>query len=315
VALAAAGFLFLAGCAPPATVIADPVFAELFLSGSEPEDRLADAARSAGHRLRTVTLDALPVDGEALAAALEDAAARGPVAVSPLLAAPARAAAVDLEPAAPVLLLAGTGNAGTPSAAAGDGGSGGGAAAGGGGGGAAAEGAAAGEPGVSVVRHDRRAAFEELGARVADHLVAEGDGEGARRAVFYVLRDTEARRREQAALRRGLGAAEDAARFVEIEEAGDSAAVREELFRVRSPETAAVGAFLGPRNELVLDELAGAERTPPLVATEDLGPAAAYAELVGFSVERDYAAALEAFLAGSRGEITVPARLVLRESR
>jgi hypothetical protein len=287
--------VLLAGCAQPATLVTDAVFDAVYLSRSDAEERFADAARATGHRLHRRTLETLPAEAEAVREVLARAGERGPVAVSPLLAAAATEAAATLDREVELLLL---GASQAEPGATGEGGAG------------------AGSPTqsgavVTTLRHDRRAAFEELGRRIAERL----DGDEPGRAVFYVHTDVAERRGEVAALRRGLGRLEGAARFVEIDHPVDVEALREELFRVRSPETVVVGAFLGPGNETVLNEVAGAERAPPVVATEDLGPTAAYAETVLYSVERGYAGALEAFLAGDRGEIVAAARLVMRESR
>ena len=157
--------------------------------------------------------------------------------------------------------------------------------------------------GVSRAVHERVPAFTELGRRLSGLSL-----------VAYFRSDTAARRAELNAFRNALGAGAESARFVVFENAPDDTAVREELFRVRSPDVDLVASFIGPRNHLILDEIGGMEGTQPLVATEDLGPAVAgYQSLAVLSVERDFARALEAFLSGGQGDIIVESRVLDRD--
>lgn len=277
----AAAVLIVASCAPSATLVSDPVFSELYLSDRQELRRLETAAGEAGFELRTVTLDAVPTGPDAVDAALERADSGQPVVLSPLLAAvgSGRERPRDAEGAG-VLLLGGARDAPPADAV-----------------------AAAGDGEVSRAVHDRVPAFTELGQRIAGNSI-----------VAYFRTDTPARRAELDAFRDGLGEDVESARFVVFESAPDDTAIREELFRVRSPDVELVAAFLGPQNRVILDEVSGMGRTPPLVATEDLGPAAAYEAFAAYSVERDYAAAVEAFLSGRRGTILVNARLVDRDA-
>jgi hypothetical protein len=271
----------LGACAPRATLVADPVFAELYLTRGPQRAALEDAARAEGYRLSSVELSGLSPAVEEIEAALgEDGPADGAVILTPVLSAQARGLAAEY-PQREMLLLSAP-RSGEP-----------------------------GGPGkqpanLSVTRHDRRAAFEELGGRLA----ARYGGEASGRVVAYFSLDSGSREAELSAFRRGLGGAESAVRFVLLADGGVD--LREELFRVRAPGVALVCAFVGVENRLVLEavEEAGqdvAER--PRVATEDLGPGEALPASVLFSIERDYATALARFLAGARGTVTAPARL------
>lgn len=274
----------LSACAPSATLVSDPVFAELYLSDRRELSRFETAAGEAGFQLRTETLDAVPSGPEAVGAALERADPGQPALLSPLLAplVPSRERAPDQEGAG-VLLLGGPDEVALAGAAA-----------------SPRDEAPADTDGeVSRAVYNRVPAFIELGRRVAGNSI-----------VAYFRSDTSARRAELDAFREGLGAGVESTRFVDFDSPPDDSEVRDELFRVRSPEVELVAAFLGPRNRLVLDEVGGTGGTPPRVATEDLGPAAAYESFVVYSVERNYAAAVEAFLSGRRGTIIVDARLV-----
>ncbi len=282
----------LSACDPSATLVSDPVFAELYLSGREELRRFETAAGAAGFDLRTVTLDAVPSDREAVDAALGGVDPGQPVVLSPLLSAlafsPGRARDGDVPR---VLLLGGAEDvagaevADSPADE------------------ASADTDGSSDAAVSRAVYDRVPAFAELGRRVDGNSV-----------VAYFRSDTRARRAELDAFREGLGAGVEKARFVVFEKPPEDSAVREELFRVRSPDVELVAAFLGPRNRLVLEEIAGMGTAPPEVATEDLGPAAAYEDFVSYSVERDYTAAVEAFLSGRGGTIIVDARLVERDA-
>ncbi|MFP4373508.1 MAG: hypothetical protein ACLFPO_04200 [Spirochaetaceae bacterium] len=266
----AAPLSLLSACAPHATLITDPVFAELYLSDREEVVRLEDAAQEAGFRLRTVTLESVAEGPAAVDAALDGVGSGDPTVLSPLLPAVARGADRARTLGGGDLLLLGGPDDEPPE-------------------------------GASVAVYDRTAAFAELGQRI-----------GGRSVVAFFRSDTPTRRAELDAFREGLGAAVERTRFVVFDEEPPDTAVREELFRVRSPEVDLVAVFLGPANRLVLNEIAGMERSPPPVATEDLGPADAYGSFVAYRVERDYAAALGAFLSGRRGRIRSEARLIER---
>lgn len=272
----------IAACAPSATLVSDPVFTELYLSDQQRLRRFETAAGEAGFELRTVTLDAVPSGPEAVEAALNRADRGQPAVLSPLLAAVALSR--DGQPGdqgRAVLLLGGPDAAPSADAA-----------------------ASAGADGtVSRALHDRVPAFTELGRRIAGLSI-----------VAYFRSDTPARRAELDALRNALGAGTDSVRFVVFESAPNDASIREELFRVRSPDVDLVASFVGPQNRLILDEVGGIDQTPPLVATEDLGPASSYGPSVAYSVERDFAGALGAFLMGRRGTIIVEARLADRDA-
>ena len=286
----------LAACAPSVTLVSDPVFAELYLSESGELRRFERAARNAGYTLRTVTLEAVPPSREAVDAALSDTDRGQSVVLSPLLAAVSltRDALPEGE-GQRVLLLGGqeavradaTARAAAPAPAPDD----------------ATDDADAAHDGVSRAVHERVPAFTELGRRLSGLSL-----------IAYFRSDTAARRAELDAFRNALGAGAESARFVVFENAPDDTAVREELFRVRSPDVDLVASFIGPRNHLILDEIGGMDGTQPLVATEDLGPAVAgYQSLAVLSVERDFANALEAFLSGGQGDIIVESRVLDRD--
>ncbi len=288
----AAAVSILSACAPSATLVSDPVFAELYLSDRQELRRFEAAAGEAGFELQSVTLDAVPSGPEAVDAALDRIDPGRPAVLSPLLAAlaPFRDRAWDRH-GTHVLLLGGPDDVAPAHAAD-----------------SPAEEAPAHTDGdadveVSRVVHDRAPAFAELGRRVGGNSI-----------IAFFRSDTPARRAELDAFRGGLGNGVESARFVVFESTPDDSAVREELFRVRSPDVELVAAFLGPQNRLVLGEIGGMGGTPPPVATEDLGPAAAYESFAAYSVERDYAAAVGAFLSGRRGTIIVDARLVDRDA-
>ena len=282
----AATVTIVSACAPSATLVSDPVFAELYLSEQEERRRFETAAGEAGFELRSVTLDAVPSGREVVSAALGRVDPGHPTVLSPLLAAfaPSRERAPDAD-VRHVLLLGGAEEAMRGDAAASP---------------ADADGGTGDR--VSRAVYNRVPAFAELGRRVGGNSI-----------VAYFRSDTPARRAELDAFRDGLGDGAESTRFVVFESPPDDSAVREELFRVRSPDVELVAAFLGPQNRLVLEEIVGIGATPPPVATEDLGPAAAYDSVVSYSVERDYAAAVGAFLSGRRGTIIVDARLVDRD--
>lgn len=281
----------LSACAPSATFVSDPVFAELYLSDREELRRFETAAGEAGFELRTVTLDAVPSGREAADAALMRVdPGHDPAVLSPLLSAlaPSRGRGPDGD-VGHVLLLGGADEVTRANAVA-----------------SAAEEASADADGdtdgrVSRAVYNRVPAFAELGRRLDGNSI-----------VAYFRSDTPARLAELDAFRDGLGEGVESTRFVVFDTPPDDSGVREELFRMRSPDVELVAVFLGPQNRLVLDEIGGMGATPPPVATEDLGPAAAYADFVSYSVERDYAGAVEAFLSGQRGTIIVDARLVDR---
>lgn len=274
---AGAATVLLGACSPRATLIADPVFAELYLEQQAPRERLEAAAAEAGYRLEHVRLSEMPPPADAVSQALADARAAGPVVLSPYLAvtagsAPGEGGAEGNGGA--VLYLARPGAQGTG----------------------------------TVVSFDRRTAFRSLGHRFAE-ILESADEE--RRAVVYGLSDGGQRSAELAAMREGLGSAVDVVRFVLFEAPAAPADVREELFRLRAPNIVAVGAFVGPENALILDEVAGLDRDPPpSVAGEDIGPVGAYGGSLRYHVERDYAAAIGRFLSGERGTISVDSRLV-----
>lgn len=280
---AGAAFVLLGACAPRATLIADPVFSELYLRQQEPRERLEIAAGDAGYRLEQVTLEEMPPPPGALSAALSEARDAGPVVLSPFLAGTARqvtSPAAGGEDGGPVLLL------GTPGA----------------------DGVGGGQAAATVVTFDRRASFQLLGRRFAE--VLEDAGEDGR-ALVYGLADGADRDAELEAMREGLGASAAATRFVLFDAPGEEAAVREELFRLRGPDVVAIGAFAGPWNSLLLDEVAGLDRVRlPVVATEDIGPGGAYGGLAQYHVERDFAAAVGRFLSGERGAISADSQLV-----
>jgi hypothetical protein len=293
----AATVTIVSACAPSATLVSDPVFAELYLSEQEELRRIQTAAGEAGFELRTVTLDAVPSGREEVDAALARVDPGHPTVLSPLLSglvSPSNLARDGGGP--PVLLLGGPDDlTGAHSAA------------------SPADEASADADGdtdadndiddaVSQAVYNRVPAFGGLGTRVGGNAV-----------VAYFRTDTAARRAELDAFRDGLGGGVESTRFVVFESPPDDAVVREELFRVRSPGVELVAAFLGSQNRLVLEEIRGMGTTPPPVATEDRGPAAAYDSLVSYSIERDYAGAVESFLSGRRGTIIVDARLVDRD--
>jgi hypothetical protein len=291
-ALAATVTIFSA-CAPSATLVTDPVFAELYLSEHEELRRFQTAAGEAGFELRTVTLDAVPSGREAVEGALARVDPGHPTVLSPLLSGLVSSSHGSRDGSGPQVLLLGgpddlTGaDAAAPSADE-----------------ALAEPDADGGTGDRVSRavYNRVPAFGGLGTRVGGSAV-----------VAYFRTDTAARRAELDAFRNGLGGGVESTRFVVFESPPDDSAVRAELFRVRSPDVELVAAFLGSQNRLVLEEIRGMGATPPPVATEDLGPTAAYDSFVSYSIERDYAGAVESFLSGRRGKIIVDARLVDRD--
>jgi hypothetical protein len=271
----------LVACAPSVTLVSDPVFAELYLSESGELHRFERAAANAGYRLRTVTLEAVPQGPEGVDAALAGTDRGQSVVLSPLLAAVALSTDALPEREGGRVLLLGGQDAADPAAAA----------------------SSTAHEGVSRAVHERVPAFTELGRRLSGLSL-----------VAYFRVDTEARRAELDAFRNALGTGTETTRFIVFENSPDDTAVREELFRVRSPDVDLVASFLGPWNHLILDEVGGMGATQPPVATEDLGPAVAgYESLAVLSVERDFAGALEAFLSDGQGDIIVESRVLDRD--
>ncbi|MFP4704565.1 MAG: hypothetical protein ACLFMV_07145 [Spirochaetaceae bacterium] len=296
VALLVAVVTLLLSCSRTVTMLADPVFAELYLQEDDARNRFEVAAREHGYRLRTQVIDSLSPESEELAAALRSATSGGPAVLTPLAA--RMVSEADLFPPEPssehegpsddngvvdpreILLLAAP-----PTAETGH---------------------------VSTASYDRITAFRRLG----ELLAREQDAEGERPVVLgYFRTDTPARRAELEAFERALGGRETAegdaerGRRVTFDDPPSEEAVREELFRVRSSEADALAVFLGARNSLVLSEAAGTDSFGSrAVVTENLGPPGGWPEVVDYSVERDYADALGRFLSGERGEIRVEAR-------
>ncbi|NBF39760.1 MAG: hypothetical protein GVY14_05035 [Spirochaetes bacterium] len=290
VALAAA-VTILSACTPSTTLISDPVFAELYLSEQEEVRRFETAAGEAGFELRTVALGAVPSGREAVDAALARVDPGQPTVLSPLLSGLVSSSDGSRDGGGPqVLLLGGPDDLTGADIAVSPAGE------------ASADADGNTDDTVSRAVYNRVPAFAELGRRVGGNSI-----------VAYFRSDTPARRAELDAFRDGLGNGAESTRFVVFESPPDDSAVREELFRVRSPDVELVAAFLGSQNRLVFEEIRGMGTTPPPVATEDLGPAAAYDSFVSYSIERDYAAAVESFLSGRRGTIIVDAQLVDRD--
>jgi len=271
----------LSACTPVVTVVSDPVFAALYLSNPESGSSPASAFDQAGYTAEYVALEnTSPSDAE-IGQALSAVPAERPVAVSPLLAREVAEVAADRE-GRDFLLLGGVPRGVAPAKLSAN---------------------------VSYAVHERSSAFERLGSNMAALLATEPE---TSTFVVYARTDSEERAAEIAAFRSGLGPAIEQTRFIVFEDAVSEARLREELFRVGSPDVPYVGVFLGKLNRLVYEEVG---QDGPGIVTEDLGPGGEWNGLAVYSVERTYAAALDRFLEGERGRITVDARVVDRRER